>query len=182
MQELSSLLHYKTSSYIVQQESNSTKIIPPNSSLNYTAVRNDRLGDTSGGGLVTFIHPSIPFINLPSDLFFPSDAITEHLSITATTNNVLVNIHNIYILPISKCPLDFTLNLHLLVNFHDNNIIMRHFKAHSPAWYFCTASTLAEARGTLITESVTNCDLILLNIDSPTRVPSRGTPPHPTSQ
>ena len=64
---------------------------------NYTAVRKDRPGETGGGELFTLIHRSIPFINILSDSIFPSDDITDHLSITAIINNVPVNIHNIYI-------------------------------------------------------------------------------------
>ena len=58
----------------------------------------------------TLIHQSISFINIPPDLIFPSDDITEHLSIIATINNIPVNNHNIYIPPTSSCPSNFTPN------------------------------------------------------------------------
>ena len=83
---------------------------------------------------LSLIHHSISFINILSDSFFPSDDISEHLSITATINNAPVNIHNINICPIFSCPTDFSPNFHHIFNFRDNNIIMGDFSAHSPAW------------------------------------------------
>ena len=56
---------------------------------------------------------------------------------------------------------------------------MGDFKARSPAWYCQTACTLAEARGTLITESFPNSNLLLFNLDSPTRQPSHRDPTSP---
>ena len=151
----------------------STKVRPPNSFPNNIAVRKNQPGVTSDGGLVTIIHHSIPFIHIPSDSLFHSDSITEHLFITATINNVPDKIHNIYISTISSCPPNLTPNFHLLYNFRDNNIIMGDFNVHSPACYFQSSCTLAEARGTVIAESLTNSNLLLLNLDSPTGVPSR---------
>ena len=90
------------------------------------------------------------------------------------------NIHNISISPIPSCTPDFTPNFHLLFNFRDN-IIMEDFNARNPAWYSQTTITLAEKRGTLITESLQNFDLVFsnLNLDSPTRDPTRGDPTSP---
>ena len=107
---------------IQESKRKSIKVNPPNSFPSYTAVCQDRPGDTGCAGLVTLIHHSIPFNNIPSDLLFPSDAITEHLFITDTTKHVPVNINNIYIPPASSCPPDFTLNFHLF-NFRDNIIM-----------------------------------------------------------
>ena len=126
--------------------------------------------------LVTFIHHSIPFIHMPSDSLFPSDSITKHLSVTYTINNVPVNIHDIYIPPISSCPPDFTPNFHPLFNFRDNNMIMGDSNTHSPLWYSRTTSTIAEAKGSLIAEFLTNSDLLLLNLNSHTRISLVGTP------
>ena len=155
-------MSFQTIKYI---ESKSTKVLPK-----LHAVRKDRAGDTGGGGLATFFHHSISSINIPLNSLFPSDDITEHLSITATINNVPINIDNIYIPSIFSYSLDFTPNFHLLFNFYDINIIMGDFNVHSPAWYSRTTCTRAEGRGILITKSLKNSDLILLNIDSPTRV------------
>ena len=130
----------------------STKVLPTNSFPNYSAVRKERPGDMGGGGLITLIHHSITFIRIPSDSFFIDDSITEHLLITATINNILVNFHNIYITPISNYLSDFTQNFPLLFNFRDNNINMGDFKAHSPAWYSQTTCTLTEGRGTLMVQ------------------------------
>ena len=158
----------------------STEHLTTNSFPNYTAVHKDQPSDTGGGGLVTLIHNSFTFIHLPSVSLFPDDSITEHLPMTATINNIAVNIHNIYIPPISCCPSDFKPNFHLIFNFHDNNIIMGDFNAHNRDWYSQTPCTLADARGTLIRESLTNSDLLLLNLDSPTTcLPSHGDPTSP---
>ena len=95
--------------------------------------------DTGDGELITLIHHSVTFIYLSSD-----DSITEHITITATINNITVNIHNIYI-PLSPVvpPISHQ-TLILSFNFRVN-IIMRDFNAHNPGWHSQTTCTLAEA-------------------------------------
>ena len=51
---------------------------------------------------------------------------------------------------------------------------MEDFLAHSSAWYSQTTYTLAEARGILISELLTNSNLLFLNLNSPTHLLSRG--------
>ena len=52
-----------------------------------------------GSGLITLIHSSAKFLNLPSAHLFPNDVTTEHLAITAIINESKLKIFNIYIPP-----------------------------------------------------------------------------------
>ena len=71
MQELSSLLHLKNIliTYILT-----------NSFPNYTAVHKNCPGDTGGGGLITFIHHSIPFNSLFHDYINEQLSMSQSLS------------------------------------------------------------------------------------------------------
>ena len=177
--EIASLLHNKNILIAAIQETKLT----PSSNLrpfpNFTTLRRDRPGGTRGGGLIILIHHSISFTPLPTDHLFPNDSTIEHLAISATINSLPINIYNIYIPPISSCPPNYTPDLEALLSPQDDSIVLGDFNAHSPAWFSQTSDTRAAARGQSILDSLTSSNLVLLNSDSPTRLPSSGNPSSP---
>ena len=179
-QEILSLLHSRHVLIACLQE---TKL-GPNSTLrdfpDYITIRRDRPNITgpNGGGLITLVHHSIPYIPLPTDHYFTQDVSTEHLAITATINGHPVNIFNIYIPPTSSCPPRFSPALEVFRSQGDS-LFLGDYNAHHPSWYSSSSSSRAEERGAEILEAITDAGLALLNGDSPTRLPSHGTPSSP---
>ena len=145
----------------------------------YTAIRRDRPGGGGGGGLVTLVHSSVDYIPLPSDHLFPNDVTTEHLAITAFINEHEVHIFNIYIPPASSCPPGFAPALDPLFQAQDDTLILGDFNAHHPSWYSSTSDSSAASRGDSIQDSLTDSDLVLLNTDQATRLPTSGNPSSP---
>ena len=141
---------------------------------NYSTVRRDRPGPSGGGGLITLVHHSIQYSPINTDPLFPNDNITEHLAITAIINDTPLKIFNIYIPPTSSCPPDFSPSLDDLLSPRDDTLILGDFNAHSPAWFSQTSDTRAAARGEEILDSLIPAGLVILNSDTPTRLPSHG--------
>ena len=110
----------------------------------------------------------------PISTFPPTpSSLTENLSITAINKIIPVNIHNIYTPPISYCPSNFTPNPHLIINSCDNNIIMR-VCLQRPYPCLTLSNNMYAGGGGKGRQSFTNSNLLLLNLDSPTRLPSHG--------
>ena len=138
----------------------------------YTTIRQDRPGSSGGGGLITLVHHSISYKRIISDHLFPSDQTTEHLVITATINNIPINIYNIYIPPSSSCPPNFSPSLQFISQAQDDSIILGDFNAHHLAWYSQTSDSRAAERGELIHNFILDSDLALLNTDTPSLQPA----------
>ena len=146
---------------------------------NYATVRRDRPGPLGGGGLIILIHHSIQYTHIDTSSLFPLDTTTEHLAITAIINHTPLRIFNIYIPPSSSCPPNFSPSLEDLLTPQDDTIILGDLNAHSPAWYSQTADARAAARGEEILNALIPADLVILNTDTPTRLPSHGNPTSP---
>ena len=119
------------------------------------------------------------YLPLPSDPLFPNDVITEHLAITAIINNHRINIYNIYIPPASSCPPGFSPALDPLFQAQGDTLILGDFNAHHPSWYSSTSDSSAASRGVSIHDSLVDSDLVLLNTEQHTRLPTSGNPSSP---
>ena len=134
---------------------------------NFTTVRKDR-DQGQGGGLLTLIHKSINFSRRsPSDSPDTlADPHLEKLTITAKLGNTDLIITNVYIPPASSCtggynpPLD-----HLMIT--TDTLILGEFNAHHSSWY----SSSTDSRGTMLESMVYGSNFVILNWDSPTRLP-----------
>ena len=142
---------------------------------NYQTLRRDRPGDRGGGGLISLIHHSISFTHLPTDHLFPGDHIIEHQGFTITENQASLNVYNIYIPPQSCCPSGYRPNLERLFDTRDDDtLIVGDFNAHHNMWYSRTEDDQAAARGAAFAEALDASNLVVLNLDLPTRLPNRG--------
>ena len=177
--EISRLLQTQLVLVACLQETKLSSSSPPLPPFpNHTIIRRDRPGSSRGGGLITLVHHSIPY-TVPTTDLFPHDSTAEHLSITATINSIPIHIHNIYIPPTSSCPSTYTPSFTRLFQTQDDTLILGDFNAHHPAWYSQTSDTRAAGRGEIIHDTLTDSDLVLLNTDSPTRLPSDSNPTSP---
>ena len=79
----------------------------------------------------------------------------------------------------SSCPTGFSPQLDRLFDAQGDALILGDFNAHSPAWYSQTSDSRAAARGDYILDALTDSNLVLLNSDAPTRLPSHGLPSSP---
>ena len=142
---------------------------------NYQTLRRDRPGDRGGGGLISLIHHSISYTELTTDHLFPGDSIIEHQGFTITHNHNTLNIYNIYIPPTSCCPPGYRPDLNNFLSTHDDDtLIVGDFNAHHPYWYSRTEDDQAASRGIAFAEALDSGNLAVLNLDLPTRLPSRG--------
>ena len=142
----------------------------------YTLLRCDRDPPNGGGGLAYLIHDSIPFTHIDtSDI---SDGTTEIQAISTTLNQSPIDLYNIYIPPASSCPPDYNLSdttLTNLFNRSDNDtIVMGDFNAHHMAWNSHTTCDKARQRGETILDAINDSNLVLLNTEQHTRLPSNG--------
>ena len=177
--ELSALLHSKGILVACIQESKLHSSSATPDFPNYTVIRRDRPAPTRGGGLLTLVHHSIQYKNLPTDDLFPNDSVTEHLAITAFINKVPINIFNIYIPPTSSCPANFRASFDWLAQIEGDSLVLGDFNAHHVSW-FSSGTGGASERGEDLFQGMIDSDLTTLNTDTPTRVPS-GAADRPTS-
>ena len=96
----------------------------------------------------------------------------EHLSITAIIIKIPIHIHNIYIPPTSSCPPTYSPSITRLFQARDDTLILGDFNVHHPAWYSQTCDIRAERWRYIIHDTLTDSNLLLLNTNSPTRLPS----------
>ena len=81
--------------------------------------------------------------------------------------------------PTSSCPPNYIPDLEGLLSPSDDTLILGDFNAHSPAWFSQTSDPRAAARGEEILNALNPADLIILNTDTPTRLPKHGNPTSP---
>ena len=177
--ELSTLLFNRSIKVACIQETKLSQASTFRGFPGYTTVRRDRPGGRRVGGLLTLVHHSIQFTELPTDPLFPGDSWTEHLGVTVIWGDSKINIINIYIPPPSSCPSHFRPDLSLLLDPQDPTIVMGDFNAHNAAWYSSTRDEAAAGRGSAIVEALNDSNLTLLNLDHPTRLPKSGNPSSP---
>ena len=165
LEELKAFLFEHNIKVAVLQE---TKLSPTSrlSSIpGFSVLRKDRARN-SGGGLVTLIHYSIPFTELPSSS--PDDVCElQHVKLNLDTP---LDIINVYIPPSSSCPSGYRPSVgHLLSG--TSRLVLGDFNAHDALW--CSATSCA--RGGAISDEINESSFGTLNEDgSHTRLPSAG--------
>ena len=81
--------------------------------------------------------------------------------------------------PHTSCSNGYVPNLDTLFSPTEDILIMGDFNAHDDLWYSSTTDTVAAERGAKVVEALIGSSLMVLNQDSPTRVPSNGPPSSP---
>jgi hypothetical protein len=146
-----------------------TSSFPPNFP-GYNLIRRDH-PQGRGGGLAFLVHHSVPFT--PIDTLFFQDDHTKCQAIKVTINNSELAIFNVYLPPVSSCPRNYKPDLDPVFLHADDNVLMcGDFNAHHEGWH----SSLSDSRGELIADQIEDSPLIALNLDTPTRLPSSGSP------
>ena len=141
---------------------------------NHAVIRKDRPSGRPGGGLITLVAHSIKYIELNQSSLFPGDNIAEHQAISVEVDGAQLLVCNVYIPPIASCPPGYHPNFNSLFNATGDTLIMGDFNAHDALWYSSTADEAAANRGTSIVEALENSELMVINQDSPTRMPTNG--------
>ena len=171
--ELGVVLERNKVKVAVIQES---KLSPKSKNLcirNYTTVRKDR-PHGQGGGLLIFIYSSITLSKQPSSPESLSYLHLEELPIKAELGNTKLIISNVYIPPASSCSKGYHSSIEHLLTTPDT-LILCDFNAHHPSWY----SRSTDTRGRKMANSINGSDYVILNWDSPTRVPPNAEPSSP---
>ena len=139
----------------------------------YTAIRTDRTYK-NGGGLMTYIKNDIIFTELKTP-HTNNNKLTElqHIKIHLA-NHKYLNIFNIYIPPRdttnpdhSNSQEDITNCMTHILNTN-NTILTGDFNAHHTLWH----SPTTDNRGTLIADLINSSNQIVLNTNTPTRIPT----------
>ena len=139
----------------------------------YTAIRTDRTYK-NGGGLMTYIKNDIIFTELKTP-HTTNNKLTElqHIKIHLA-NHKHLNIFNIYIPPRdttnpdhSNSQEDITNCMTHILNTN-NTILTGDFNAHHTLWH----SPTTDNRGTLIADLINSSNQIVLNTNTPTRIPT----------
>ena len=139
----------------------------------YTAIRTDRTYK-NGGGLMTYIKNDIIFTELKTP-HTTNHKLTElqHIKIHLA-NHKHLNIFNIYIPPRdttnpdhSNSQEDITNCMTHILNTN-NTMLTGDFNAHHTLWH----SPTTDNRGTLIADLINSSNQIVLNTNTPTRMPT----------
>ena len=139
----------------------------------YTAIRTDRTYK-NGGGLMTYIKNDIIFTELKTPHTI-NHKLTElqHIKIHLA-NHKHLNIFNIYIPPRdttnpdhSNSQEDITNCMTHILNTN-NTILTGDFNAHHTLWH----SPTTDNRGTLIADLINSSNQIVLNTNTPTKIPT----------
>ena len=173
LQELELLIDTLKPDIICIQETKLNKARKSPQLPHYTTNRTDRQNSKTGGGLITFIHNSITYTELPPNPHNKGLIESQTFKIHLNTNKYL-HVSNIYI-----PPRDTTNPLHtqedeiITASFTyltslSNSIITGDINAHSNLWH----SPITDHRGTHIQDILNNSDHIVLNTNTPTRVPN----------
>ena len=119
---------------------------------NYAIVRRDRpVG--GGGGLITLVHHSIPFVEKPSPLNDP----TETILIEAEINSVTFVVANVYLPPQSLCPPNFSASL--LPILVGDYIVVGDINGHNELW----SAGANDIRGDSIADELDTRNAVVLN-------------------
>ena len=164
--ELTHLIHKQKIQIITLQESNlnskhKTPHIP-----NFSAIRLDRPSSQKGGGLLTYINNNITYSQIPT----PTNLITNNIELITTKIHLKhTNLHvsNVFISPNTNNINNSITNLFIHLTSLPNSIITGDFNAQSQTWH----SPFTDHRGQIITSLVLNSNNIILNQNTPTRLP-----------
>ena len=165
--ELQVLVTKENIDIVTIQETKLKKTFKTPTLQNFTTVRTDR-DNKDGGGLITYIKDDITFTEIKTPQLINKDTTElQHIRLHLSTDKKL-DLFNIYIPPrqgqhndndISNC-------FRHILN-HDRTILLGDINAHDKLWY----SPTPDHRGQLIADLITNSQHIVLNKDTPTRVP-----------
>ena len=132
----------------------------------FTMFRQDR-GRNKGGGLVVYVHESIPFTKLPS----PVDDNTTETQLIEVGG---IKIVNTYIPPVTSCPANYKPDFNNLFPAGEA-LVLGDFNAHDKLWN----SSIEDDRGNDLAEFITESNYGSMNEEIPTRLPSYGQPTSP---
>ena len=133
---------------------------------NFSAIRLDRPSSQKGGGLLTYINNNITYSQIPT----PTNQITNNIELITTKihlKHTNLHISNVYIPPNTNNIDNSITNLFIHLTSLPNSIITGDFNAHSQTWHF----PFTDHRGQLITSLILNSNHIILNQNTPTRLP-----------
>ena len=133
----------------------------------YAVIRKDRAGG-GGGGLITLIHHSIQFQQLPSPI---NDNVSEVLLVQIDIADAKLNIANIYVPPASSSPPGFNASISSLLSA--DTIVLGDINGHNDEW----SLGAGDARGDFIAGEVdSNGFTVMNNPDLATRPISNSSP------
>ena len=155
------------------QESKLTAKSRSPSILNYTLVRRDRR-QGQGGGLLFFIHNTVNFTRTPPSTATQHDPHLEELTISIALDNTELLITNVYIPPASSCESGYSPSWDHLMTGTDT-LVLGDFNAHHSAWHSRTTDT----RGNQLADLISESNHVVMNEDSPTRLPGNAEPSSP---
>ena len=139
----------------------------------YTLLREDRPRG-GGGGVALLIHHSLSFSRI--DTSFLRDKFIECIAIRVEINGADLDLFNVYIPPASSCTAHHSPDIGPILHLSDNDVIVcGDFNVHHGGWH----STLVDIRGETLANTIENSPLIVLNEDTPTRLPTNGNPTSP---
>ncbi len=164
--ELVKFVHENDILIAVIQESKLTSSANIEDIPKFNMYRLDR-DRNKGGGLVIYIHESIPFIPLQSPL---DDNTTESQAIQFGDLTIV----NVYIPPVTSCPPDYMPDFQSLFPSGEA-LVLGDFNAHDQLWY----SSLDDTRGNNLADFISDSSFGAMNEDIPTRLPSNGQPTSP---
>jgi len=102
------------------------------------------------------------------------DPHLEELTISIAMDNTELLISNVYIPPVSSCNSGYTPSWgHLLTG--NDSLVLGDFNAHHSAWH----SGTTDVRGTLLANLIDDSNFVVMNEDSPTRLPGNADPSSP---
>ena len=120
----------------VTQESKVTSKSKKASIQNYTTVR----PCGHGGGLLIFIHRSVPYSKQPSSAESLFDPYMEELAMEAEIRNTKFIISNIYIPPASSCSNGYQSLIEHVLTTRDT-LNLGDFNTHHSCWYSKSTDT-----------------------------------------
>ena len=133
----------------------------------FTIVRRDRPGGGYGGGVAILIHHSVSFTPIDTS-FAANDPHLELIAVNAKINNAEIKIFNVYCPPSSSCGRGYFPDISTLFNNADGDaLILGDWNGHDSAWF----SPIDDDRGDHLVSEIEMSNFVILNQDSPTRLP-----------
>ena len=135
----------------IQETKSSTRAKTP-SFPNYAVIRRDR-PTGGGGGLISLVHHSVPFVKVPS----PINNNTEAIVIEASIANVSFVLANIYVPPQSSCAPLFSASL--LPFLVGDFIVVGDINCHNELW----STGAADHPGNVLADKIDGRNAVVLN-------------------
>ena len=171
--ELSILLEAHNVKLAAIQESKLTAKSRSPNIQNYTLLRQDRR-QCPGGGLLFFIHNSVSFTRKSLSTTSKNDPHQEEQTISIAMDNTELLTTNVYIPSASSCNGRYSSPIDNLLTGTDP-LVIGDFNARHSLWHSGTTDT----RGNQLADSVSISRCVVLNTESPTRLPGNADPSSP---